>query len=229
LTGLEQGFTESARKKIEYTGFDRKDEYLRETEKIAASCGLRSYRTVVGALASVSNLLPAAIYNFVTLINAVHEIDPNQFASVLIDSILRLTPNGVLYIYDMESIVPPELGALSWKASELREICVTLTEALQVSSYDPSPNRWQHSSRNGWSLVIQREHLGTPENLGTLRNSAVKAIDLKIHELLQSKYSLCESALESLTNYSSETAEEQTLKQDLLHEFWALRRALEGR
>jgi hypothetical protein len=39
LTSLAQGFDEYARKKIEYTRFDRLDTYLRATEKIASSVG----------------------------------------------------------------------------------------------------------------------------------------------------------------------------------------------
>ena len=48
LATLESGFDAAVRKKIAYTGFDRKDSYLLNTEKIASEAGLASYQTQVG-------------------------------------------------------------------------------------------------------------------------------------------------------------------------------------
>ncbi len=122
LTSLAQGFEEIARSKIAYTGFDRMDAYLRSTEKIASTIGLGSYGVHVGNLSIIGQMLPGKTYDFITLINAVHEIDPRHLASVLVDSTLRLADGGMLYVYDMESIEPAELGAITWKAGEFQSI-----------------------------------------------------------------------------------------------------------
>src|SRR5579862_985938 len=102
LMGLDDGFSVTARNKIEYTGYDLSDDYVKETDKLASDSGLRSHRGVIGDLADVHKLLVAEQFDFITLTNTVHEIRPRKLAAVLVDSILRLSPTGALFIYDME-------------------------------------------------------------------------------------------------------------------------------
>lgn len=90
LATLESGFDATVRKKIAYTGFDRKDSYLLNTEKIASEAGLASYQTLVCSLSSIGSIFGVDRYDFITLINTVHEIDPRHLASVLVNATLQL-------------------------------------------------------------------------------------------------------------------------------------------
>jgi hypothetical protein len=228
LTGVQKGFAEAERRKIAYTGFDRMDAYLRGTEKIASASGLQAHHMEVGNLSALSEMLPGKAYDFITLINAVHEIDPKQLAAVLVDSLLRLTQHGILYAYDMESIEPAELGAIPWTAGEFQSIAISMFEAVGAGAYRPAVQRWAHKSRDGWSLTVHREHVSA-QDLSRLRAAAEAATSHKIGELLHVKLLRCKAALEHLTTYGPETADEQAAEQNLLHEFWAVSRALEAR
>jgi hypothetical protein len=228
LMGLRNGFAEAERRKLAYTGFDRKDAYVMQTEKIALSNGLQSIKVEIGNLSSMSQMMPGKMYDFVTLINAVHEIDPNNLAGVLVDATLRLTENGILYVYDMETIEPPELGAIAWKAAEFQGIIGAMLGAFGAGEYRPSVQRWEHKTREGWSVALYRQHLSNQVDVNALRGAAECATTEKITELLKTKLDTCKTVLENLTNYGPETADEQSTEQSLLHDFWAMSRALEA-
>jgi hypothetical protein len=228
LTGLGEGFSDTAKSKIEYTGYDRSDSYVRETEKLASGCGLHSHRCIIGDLGDVHKLLADEQFEFITLTNTVHEIRPRKLAAVLVDAILRLSPTGILFIYDMESISPHELGAVPWSSGDLKAMLCPVLETFKVGPYDPPVNHWQHRTRNAWSVQIHRNHLATSENLSPLRGPAESATESVIANLLRAKHARCRAALEKLTVYGLETADEQTAKETLLFEFWALSRSLEG-
>lgn len=228
LASLAQGFEADVRKKIEYTGFDRMDAYLRATEKIASTTGLARYETQVGNLSAIGRIFSQGRFDFITLINVVHEIDPQHLALVLVDATLRLSEGGVLYIYDMESIEPAELGAITWRAGEFQSIAATMFEALGVSEYRPNVARWPHKTRNGWSLTVKREHIVGASGFEGLRAKAEAATKAKVYELLAQKITICKGALEQLTAFGAETADEQDAAKTLLYDFWALKRALEA-
>jgi SAM-dependent methyltransferase len=228
LTTLESGFEAGVRNKIAYTGFDRKDSYLLTTEKIASMAGLARYQTQVGSLSAIGSVFAVDRFDFITLINTVHEIDPRHLALVLVDATLRLADGGALYIYDMESVDPVELGAIAWLGGEIQSIIAAMLEAFGVGQYHPSVVRWSHKTRNGWSLIVKREHLAGVSNLEAMKLTAEAATRAKVYELLQQKIETCKKVLESLTTYGAETAEERKEVQALLYDFWALNRALEA-
>jgi hypothetical protein len=176
-------------------------------------------------LADVHKLLSDEQFDFITITNTVHEIRPSKLAALLVDAILRRNPSGVLFIYDMETIDPPELGAVPWSAGDLTEILRTILKAFKVEAYDPPVSHWQHRTRNAWSVQIHRNHLAID---AAQRDSAAAGAAQVISLLLKSKLARCKAALEKLTVYGPETADEQAAKGTLLHEFWALSRASEG-
>lgn len=228
LTGLEGRFQEEDRKKIAYTGVDRKDVYALKTQKIASASGLQSTAVKIGILSSLDQVLSGEIFDFITLINAIHEVNPNDLAAVLVDAVLRLGPNGVLYVYDMESIEPSELGAVAWSAGEFQCIVQAMLSAFGVTGYTARVQHWNHRTKNGWSLALYRQHLGISPEAGAVRQTAEAATKHKVIELLNAKLSTCKSVLENLTSYGPETADEQSAEVTLLYDFWAVSRALEG-
>ena len=127
-----------------------------------------------------------------------------------------------MYIYDMESIDPLELGAIAWLGGEIQSIISAMLGAFGVGQYQPSVGRWPHRTRNGWSFILRREHLAGVSNLESMKSAAEAATKAKVYELLQQKTETCKKVLQSLTTYGAGTAEERKEVQALLYDFWGL-------
>jgi SAM-dependent methyltransferase len=230
IASLDVNLSPKARAKIRYSGYDLNQEYARETSKAASQLGFASLDTYVGDLSDFERIIPTEnLFDFITLTNTVHEIAPDRLAGLLVHCVGRLSNQGVLYVYDMERIKPPELGALPWSRDDIRQIVHCVLNALGASTYRPEIARWSHSTCDGWSVQIHREHLDvTRPNCNQNGDVAVQQAREEITRLLKARLNNCRSALESLTVHGAETAEEQEDKERLLFEFWAISRALEG-
>lgn len=228
LASLDANLSYQARSKLEYWAYDLNSDYSRETMRTAQILGFASLECRVGDLANFTHLLPADTrFDFITLTNTVHEFEPSQLAKLLVDALSRLTDSGTLFIYDMERIVPPELGAVPWTRDEIRGIVFCILDALGASQYRPEVGLWFHRTTNGWNVQLQREHLGILQDAMAERlETAVAAGTRAIAAALSRRLSECRKALETLTRYGAATAEEEDDKQRLLFEFWALSRAL---
>jgi hypothetical protein len=168
-------------------------------------------------------------FDFISLTNTVHELTPQSIAQIMLDSVARLKPTGTLFVYDMERIEPPELGAIPWSRDEIRIILFELLDALGATHYRPEVSKWQHSRISGWNLQLDRHHIKLDDDaLTTIAAEAVGVTGTKITELMRTRLGACTKALTALTEFDSETADEQADKIRLLHEFWAVTRALGG-
>jgi len=230
LTGIGGGLSPAARSKIGYVGYDMSHRYTQETDRLASTLGFHAHDVKLGYLSDFPKLLSANTrFDFITLTNTIHEVRPAQVGSVLVEAVARLTSHGCLFVYDMEVIHPPELGAVPWTASEMTEILAALLSALGVARYEPAVGTWKHRTCDAWDVQIYREHLGISDAaLGSNRVAALDAATQRIAALLEARLERCSQALDNLTKYGSETAEEQTEKERFLYEFWAVNRALEG-
>lgn len=230
LVSLDANLSVQARAKIEYWAYDLNSDYSRETMKTAQGLGFANLECRIGDLASFTHLLPVDTrFDFITLTNTVHEIEPSRLAKLLADSLSRLTDSGTLFIYDMERIVPPELGAVPWTRDEIRGIIFSILDALGASAYRPEVGLWFHRTTNGWNVQLQREHVGIlQEAIAAKLETAVAAGTDAIAAALERRLRECRKALETLTSFGAATAEEEDDKQRLLFEFWALSRALGG-
>jgi SAM-dependent methyltransferase len=229
LSGLQDTLSDSARAKIEFLAYDANIEYLRETRKTAAALGFAKASEEIGDLSRLSQLVPAATrFDFVTLTNTVHEVAPAQLSEILADAVLRLSDRGTLFVYDMERVRPPELGAVPFSAHDFQEVSDALIGHLSDNDYRPEVSGWQHSTTRGWNVQIQREYISaTNEELEARRGLAITATEHTMREVLKKRLEQCRETLEALTTYGPETAEEQEDREHLLHEFWAITRALE--
>ena len=171
---------------------------------------------------------PGNSFDFITLTNTIHEIEPLRLAKLFLSCVLRLTDTGALFIYDMERIKPPEVGALPWSRDDIRRIVHRLLDALGASTYRPEVALWNHKTCNGWNVQLQRQHINLSRAEAAEREStAVQETLAEISDLLRRRLADCRASLEALTRYGAETAEEHDDKERLLFEFWALSRALE--
>ena len=229
ITGLKSNLSDKARAKLCYFGYDVKEDFVKETQKTASELGLKGHEFEVGYLSNFIKIWPHELFfDFITLTNTVHEVSPIRIATTLMDCLSKLSPSGCLFIYDMESIAPLELGAVAWTKTEVFLIIQTLFASLGIKEYIPEVGQWPHRSCNGWNVQIQREHVNlNPAELAEHQEEALAASSSLIKELLSKKLEHCKSTLETLTLYGSETQDEQAEKERLLYDFWALNRALE--
>lgn len=227
IVNLEDNFNMTLRGKIEYHIHDINEEYLRVTQKKAESLSLYKVEIFTSDIYSFPKIIPSiSTYDFITLINAVHEISPSFFPVLFLEALLRLNPKGTLYVYDMETINPPELGAVSWTREEVQEITNSILLSVASKNYEPNVNRWNHSSCNAWSFEIQKEFIISDEEIMSKKSDILSQSGEKIKELLIRKKGNCEKALESYLKYGTETAEDEEKKRSLLYDFYSLNRII---
>ncbi len=229
IVSLDENLSTEARAKIEFWAYDIDQEFARETSKTAERLGFASLETKVGDLSDFDQILPGdAFFDFITLTNTVHEIKPLRLAKLLVSCLERLTDTGTLFIYDIERIKPPELGAVPWSRNDIRQMVFCMLNGLGASKYRPEIGLWYHRTCNGWNVHLQRQHLEVSRvDAAERASTAVQETCAEISQLLKRRLAECYAALDTITKYGAETAEEQDDKERLLFEFWALHRALE--
>jgi len=230
IIDLDNNLSEQARAQINYMAYDINQQYARETRKTAEGLGFASLDSKVGDLSDLDKIISAdTLFDFITLTNTVHEVSPANLSAILVDCILRLEGNGTLFIYDMEQIKPPELGAITWTRDEVRTIIQAVIYGLCASSYKPEVGLWRHRTCNAWNVQLERKYLDiVSDDGGAKRQVAINKGAEIITSLLVRKLEICWKSLETLTLYGAETTEEKEERERLIYEFWAVSRALEG-
>lgn len=231
IINLEYNIGDAARAKIVYSAYDIKDEHLAITTKKAETLKFKSTNGKVGDISDFPSLFPIdGKFDFITLTNSIHEFSPLLIPNILFESLIRLTPTGLLFVYDMESLPTLELGAITWTREEIHELSNSFLKNIGVAEYFPTPGKWHHSSCDGWNLQINREYINiSDEDLLKVKDDAIVKTQHQIIDLLRRKMNACEQSLESITKHGAETEDEDKLKQKLLYDFWALIRIKEIR
>jgi ubiquinone/menaquinone biosynthesis C-methylase UbiE len=226
IINLENNLGEGSIKKINYFAFDLKDDFLNLTLKQAESQKFKSVKGETGDFTNFSKLFPEEKkFDFITLTNSIHELNPYDLSVLLFETVIRLSDTGILYFYDMETLSNRELGAVSWKADEIHRVVKAFLITAEIENYSPKPGRWPHSSCNGWSLQMHREYLKkSDEELNELKEEIIKKCVEEIDLTLSDKLEECIKSLESFTKHGTETSEDESLKLDLLYDFWAINR-----
>jgi hypothetical protein len=228
LAHLEKNLTEKARAKLHFFGYDVDNHHTRQAERIAQTMQLAKSEFGIGELANFHrNDKTRGPWEFITLTNTVHEISPKSLATILMNALERLHETGCLFVYDMDRLSSPELGAVLWTGSEFSEILATLCGSLGCTDYEPAVGTWSHRLCNGWNAQLNRAHMQLPADWRNRIETAVKATVNHIQAILQRKLDQTQKALEALTRYGSETGQEAADKEKLLFDFWAITRALE--
>jgi len=228
LSQLQLNLREEARNKVNYVGFDLNVEFGRLTERVARQLLFRTTHIEYGELENFSAIVRRQSFDFITLTNTLHEIAPLMVPTILLDCIDHLSADGVLYVYDMESLQPPELGAVPWKCSEIQAILDSLLSAMGMKAYRPFAATWAHSRIQGWSFLIDKKLILAELSATPYREDATKLANEKVIEILERRRSECHSALESLTRFGATTEKESGQKVDLLYEYWSVQLALES-
>lgn len=219
---------EQMRSQISFVGFDIENKHVRETERLAKELNFGAVDGVVGELGKFSTLFDSdRSFSFITFTNTVHEVPPILVGSLLLHSILRLTPVGILYIADMESLSPLELGAIPWDSSDVKRVVDCLYRLLD-SKRSPIVQRWQHTSRFAWTVQIERSHFDATR---AQLLEKLPALEVQLSEfivnLFREKHERTNEQLEELTEFGGgETGEEIDTRLRLLYEHWSLSRFL---
>jgi SAM-dependent methyltransferase len=225
---LDKNLSLRSRSKLRYFGYDIDNGFARNADMTASKMGLADCEFAIGDLAEFhKHDKLAGPWDFITFTNAVHELRPHSLARILLEAIVRLDESGCLFIYDMETLASPELGAVLWTGSEFGELLGSVFHALGCSEYEPTVGSWVHKSCAGWNAQIHRKHLKLPSNvIDSLESAVDKTVD-SIAGLLGRKLKNTKDALEGLTRYGPQNAAEEADKPRLLNDLWALTRALE--
>ena len=198
IVNLKDNFTESTRAKIAYKGYDIKDEFVGETLKIAKTLGFESCEGEIGAIHNFPKLISdSAEQDCITITNAIHEFSPNLISMVFVESLLRLSKTGRLFIYDMESLPELELGAVTWSATEIQELLLTLFKEIPVTNgYEPNVGKWFHKSCDAWHITLSMEYMDLDKSsLLVRKDEVIDNLTKKINELLKRKLETCKTAL----------------------------------
>lgn len=229
VSQLEKNISPELRGKICYWGYDIHPDHTKIAEKTIQDIGVKS-KFKHGDICDYPKLIEQdQKFNFITFTNTAHELAPWTFSDTVYESLIRLLPKGQLYIYDMESLITPELGALPWSGPEIKELMAILFKELG-SKFESPPNVWKQSQCQGWSLTIQKEFIGVDDvTLIEKKDAVIKKLDEKVDEILKDRYVNCNNLLKTLCKFGAGTGSEEQDKISKLHEFWAISYAKELR
>lgn len=232
ITHLDKHLSEAARKKIAFFALDANVTFLRLFEEKANSLGLGEIHTKVSELQDFHRHYDDNDrFDLITLINAVHELSPTSLADLLYDAILRLSSDGLLFIYDMEALPIDrlELGAITWSQPEVQNLVNAFFQSLGTTDYRPTVGQWPHRTCNGWHLQIRKSGIKlTDDQLRQKRQEVVPIVRGAVREILQRKQRQCMEVLRSLTKFPEENAEEENQSMRQLYDYWALNLGLES-
>jgi SAM-dependent methyltransferase len=227
IAHLQKNLRPEERAKLILFGYDIDNDNTRHAQKLASSLDLRACDFAIGELSEFyRDNRTKGPWDFITLTNTVHEISPKALSAILVGAIERLSETGCLFVYDMDRLSTPELGAVLWTGPEASAILGTLCEALGCTAFKPPVGTWPHSSCNGWNANIQRSHMQLPPDWRNRLGDAVHATSHCIETVLRHKRAEVSKALEGLTRFGPETEKERKDKEKLLYDFWAISRAL---
>jgi len=230
ISQLEQNVPEpEQRAKIGYHAYDIENQHTRISEKIARGLNFRGVRVEVGEMEHFEKIFPPQQrFSFISFTNTVHELRPAMIGSLLVALLLRLSDNGILYIYDMETLPLPELGAVPWDGDDFKKLLAGIFADLGCHAIPLLlVQRWEHTSCSGWSVNLHRNHLQISDD-AIVANSdkAINGARTTIAQILTFRLQSTTEALEALTRFGPDNEEEKRRTTKLLYDFWSLQRAL---
>lgn len=214
------------RNKIKYVGVDASLDYAREAENRARSL-FGSAKVEIIELQNFEKVLEnGQDFHVVTMTNSVHEISPKNLATTFVGALCRVKQEGLFFIYDMETLPIPELGAIPWKGVEIQRIFREILNVIGAPPEScPDVGVWPHRSCRCWDLQLHRKHIEVT-SLENFREAMISSAELVISELLQEKRFDLSRALSVLARSGDMTESERSQANAMLYDFWAISCAL---
>jgi ubiquinone/menaquinone biosynthesis C-methylase UbiE len=227
IAQLLENLTPENRKKLTYIGFDIHVDHTRVAERLASKLSLKGYSFYQGDLTKFSGIVDSpSNFDFITFTNTAHEVSPGDFSRIMLDAILRLSPSGELFIYDMESLTEPELGALPWNANEISTLFKTIFEILEPR-FRVHPSTWSHKNCKGWTAVIQRRFVkSSNDEIRSKLEQVIPELTNVVGDILSKRLDECDKALDAYCRFGADTPNDEQEKLSCLYKFWALHRVI---
>lgn len=230
LAHIDKTLNQQQRSKIKFYGYDLNNDYASITEELAEKNGFSSTNVEVGDIYRFSDIFNNGVkFDFITLTNTTHEVNPHRLASVVFDCLDRLSPRGCLFAYDMEILPENELGAIPWKKEEFERIIHEMLKSIGVENYRPGAGRFPHRTCTAWGIQVKKDILlrEIKEPIATdKRDNALGQVGKAIQQIMANRAEECQRELDVLTKYGCQTEEEKNGEIRSLYEFWALQRAI---
>jgi SAM-dependent methyltransferase len=229
LLHAENAISTPRRQKVQYVGVDVENRFARDAKRIAERLFTSPQMIICDLHRFESLLAPTADFNFITFTNTAHEVTPTSLAETLVSAICRIADNGELFMYDMEQLATPELGAIPWSAAEMESVVHGALRAAGETAPLPAAAVWRHTSCTAWSLHINHRNLTLKNGeCQKRRRDMLQAASERFAEVLRNKLLAINRGLEALCQYGPETPEEAKTAQRLTYDYWAVSRALDG-
>ena len=229
LTNLENILGADLRKKVTFHAFDVDKDSLKVAIELANSLAFNKVKDKVGQIEDFHPLMGEHKFDFITLTNSIHEFEPYGIPAVFIDLLSHLRPDGLLYVFDMEQLTSPELGAIAWNRTEITKILCDIFKHLSVKDYVPEASDWPLSSIRAWSVQIDMVHISKGISITTeSRAEAIRATKGLIESLLKKKLELCAKTLKALKENRPDSAAEKLIRDNAVFDFWALNDVIGG-
>lgn len=213
--------------KIEYRGFDVVQDYCLQAERVAKELFPNAQIQVCEIDKFELLLEPEEQFDAITLTNTVHEISPEQVASTFVSTLCRVSDDGIVFMYDMESLPALELGAIPWLGKEVEQVFHRLLSVAGEDTYFPTVATWPHKTCVGWNIQLNRSHLNvTAETLRSRREGMLSGASSLIRELLGKRLLDINQALSTASRYADRDGDEHADVQRLTYDYWAISRAL---
>jgi len=184
--------------KIHYHGLDKGDRYKNDFELFVEEKNLDKHLAEINfMIADFTSWKKCFLetkgfskYDWISFINVLHEIDPAEISAILLSMIKYCKKDGFLYFSDLEKLVEPEAGAITWTLEEMKEIFDLLFN--KYLSY-----RFKRLVPT-FSIIAQRSDLHKNINLNTEANEINKLLQKKIKSLLKRKRKNTEKNIKKL-------------------------------
>lgn len=227
IAQLSENLSAKQRKKLAYVGYDINVENTRTAERMADSLTLAAYEFLHGDMSSFNDIVKAdSRFDFITCTNTAHELQPGAFATLLLGALRRLTSAGELFVYDMEHLTKPELGALPWRSVEIEALLNAAFEVLGTD-FRVDPSGWSHATCKGWSVTIQRGYINkTDAEIQKAQTKISERLEVEIDRILSERLLECDRLLDTFCRFGADTPEDVSARLMALYEFWALHRAM---
>lgn len=226
LNNIEQVIPAERRNKINYIGFDVSKEFAQRTEKRAKELFVNPRVEICDLVFFEKYLNDSDKFDIITFTNTAHEITPKSLSETFVSATCRIDVNGFLYVYDMEQLPHPELGAITWNGKDIHRIFSNMLTSIGVKKESlPDVAIWPHKSCTCWNLQLHRKHIKI-DSLNDKRIKMLEATEKSIEETLKNKFLNIHTQLDTISQYGSQTISEQEETIKLLFEYWAISKAL---
>ena len=225
---LDNCIDEDFQNKINYFGVDLKQDYVQMVRKKCSQLNLKSNDVKVVELSNISSKFIDKKFDFITLINIIHELNPRILSEILIWSILHLNNDGVIYVHDLEKLEKPEFGAITYTNNEIRKILNELYKLITDKTPQIIVSKWKYSTTTGWSFSFKKSYYDIDDKkLKKSYDKHIKTFEKIVEKILSEKLEMKTKLLISVTEDGYETDEEKNDADLAILDFWALKRALE--